>query len=417
MQKADRMHGTFEVTIEKLVYGGMGFARREGKVVFVPFSVPGDRVRVRPVEEKKTFVRADIVRLLQAGEGRRDPACPHFGRCGGCHWQQLDYPLQVEAKRRILEEVLRHRFPETGALPVVMHPCPQPLAYRSRARVRLVGAGPKAAVGFYRHKSHAIEDIESCPLLRPSLNEALGVLRQYRIKADTDAAPQEMDIACSEEEGTWATERAGASPAQPGVPLPGTRPPEDVILRRSVNGFSYAVTARSFFQANDFMVGELAALVEELSAGGGSGPAIDLFAGVGLFSLPLARGHETVDAVEMSAPSSRLCAINAAGAGLRNIRTVCDSAAAWLESEAPKAARPPDLVVLDPPRSGAGTAAIERIRQSAPGTVVYVSCDPQTLCRDLSVLVPRGYAIDFVRGLDMFPQTFHFETVVRLKRS
>ena len=151
-----------------------GLAHHKGKVVFVPFSAPGDRLLVRPAEEKRTFVRAEIVRLLKAGSGRVDPVCAHFAKCGGCHWQQLEYSHQVRAKRQILEEIFHHRFPQTRELPITMKACAQPLAYRSRARVQMRGAGSGASIGFFRCGSHSVEDVESCPLFRGSLNEALS---------------------------------------------------------------------------------------------------------------------------------------------------------------------------------------------------------------------------------------------------
>ena len=417
MNKPGKAPKTFEVTIEKLVYGGMGLGKHLGKVIFVPFSVPGDRLRVHRVEEKKTFIRAEIAQILKPGDGRVAPACPHFGKCGGCHLQQLEYLRQVETKRRILEETMHHRFPETRELPITMNACMQPLGYRSRARVQTRGTGEKASVGFFRHRSHVVEDIDNCPLLRPSLNEALSALRQFKIKVDLDASPQEMDMACSHEEGTWATARVGAEPGYGGLPLLGTRRAEDVILRRKVGCFHYSVTASVFFQANDFMVLELAALVHELSANKGRDSALDLFAGVGLFSLPLASQFAKIVAVESSPEACRLCSSNASAAGFRNIQTVCTDAAAWMKSEGSAASNKFDLIVLDPPRSGAGTDVMEQINELAPATIIYVSCDPQTLSRDLACISSRAYRIDVVQGLDMFPQTFHFETVVRLSRN
>jgi 23S rRNA (uracil1939-C5)-methyltransferase len=407
----------FDTTIEKLVHGGMGLGKHQGKVIFVPFSVSGDRLRVRPLEEKKTFIRAETVQILKPGNGRVEPACPHFGKCGGCHLQQLEYLRQVEAKRQILEETLYHRFAETRKLPVVMRACTQPFGYRSRARVQLRGAGQKATVGFYRHRSHTVEDLETCPLLRPLLNEALCSLKQFKLKVDLDANPQEMDIACSQEEGTWATTRVGVESGEAGVPLLGTRRTEDVILRRKVGGLFYSVTASIFFQSNDFMVTELAATVQELSANRGSECALDLFSGVGLFSLPLARQFGKVTAVENSPAASRWCAANASAAGFHNIQVVCADAASWMESEGSSSSNRFDLIVLDPPRSGAGTEVMEQIKRQAPATIIYVSCDPQTLSRDLACISPRHYRIDFIEGLDMFPQTYHFETVVRLVRN
>ncbi|HTY63615.1 MAG TPA: class I SAM-dependent RNA methyltransferase [Acidobacteriota bacterium] len=406
----------FEVTIEKLVYGGMGLGRHAGKVVFVPFSVPGDRLRVRAIEEKKTFIRAGITQIVKSGKGRVAPVCPYFEKCGGCHLQQLDYLHQVDAKRQILEESLHHRFPETHELPVTMRACPQPMGYRSRARVQLRGAGEKATVGFYRYRSHAVEDIENCPLFRPSLNEALSSLRQFKLKVDLDISPQEMDLACSQEEDTWATARIGVQSGEGVTPLFGKRKTEDVILKRKVGSYIYSVTASVFFQANDFLISELAALVRELSANQGQDAALDLFSGVGLFSLPLARQFTKVIAVENSAAASRLCAANASAAGFRNIESVCADAASWMKSGEADSNRF-DLIVLDPPRSGASADVMEQIRKQAPPVILYISCDPQTLVRDLACIAPRDYRIDFVQGLDMFPQTYHFETVIRLVRN
>jgi 23S rRNA (uracil1939-C5)-methyltransferase len=417
MNKTKKTSKTFDITIEKLVYGGMGFARHQGKVVFVPFSAPGDKVRVQAVEEKKTFIRAEIVQILKPGKGRVTPICPHFGTCGGCHWQQVSYSQQVEAKRQILEETLYHRFPEIRGLKVAMRECAHPLGYRSRARVQMRGCGTKAAVGFYRHRSHAVENVEHCPLLRDSLNEALGSLRQFKIKVDTDAASQEMDMACSEEEGTWATAHTSADTNEGITTLLGTRRSEDVILQRKVGDFRYSVTASVFFQANDFMVSELVNLVQDLAKDRGCNSALDLFSGVGLFSLPLAQQFGKVVAVENSLASTRLCRSNASAAGFSNIQVVSTDAASYLAAEESTESLQFDLIVLDPPRTGAGADVMDRIRKLAPETILYVSCDPQTLCRDIAGISPRDYRIDFIQGLDMFPQTFHFETVVRLVRN
>ena len=416
MKNPGKTPKAFELTIEKLVYGGSGLGRHQEKVVFVPFSVPGDRLLVRPVEEKKTFIRGEIVRILKPGKGRVPPVCPYFEKCGGCHWQQLEYSRQVEAKRQILEEIFHHRFPQTREFPITMRACAQPFAYRSRARVQLRGSGPKASVGFFRSGSHSIQDIEHCPLFRPALNEALGSLRQFKLKVDTDSSPQEMDMACSMEEDTWATAHVGADADEGISTLFGTRRREEVILRRKIGEFLYSVTASVFFQANDFMVSELVAIVRESAKGAGNGSALDLFAGVGIFSLPLARQFAKVVAVENSPAACRLCSTNASAAGFSHIQVVCADVYAWLKSELPPGPHKFDLILLDPPRTGAGADIMGQIRERAPETILYVSCDPQTLSRDLTKISTCDYRIDLVEGLDMFPQTYHFETVVRLVR-
>ena len=174
--------------------------------------------------------------------------------------------------------------------------------------------------------------------------------------------------------------------------------------------------ASAFFQANDFMVPELVRLLEETARQYAGPSALDLFAGVGVFSLPLARYFNTVVAVENSDASCRLCSANALSAAPGRIQVVCADVSRWMESQPPSARRPFDLILLDPPRTGAGTRVMERIREWAPETILYVSCDPQTLVRDLAPLSPGDYRIDLVVGLDMFPQTYHFETVVRLSK-
>ena len=407
--------GTFEVRIEKLVYGGSGLAHHEGKVVFVPFSVPGDRLLVRPVEEKKTFVRAEIVQILKPAKGRIAPVCAHFARCGGCHWQQLEYSRQIEAKRQILEEIFYHRFPQTRDLPIAMRASALPYGYRSRARIQIRGSGSESSAGFFRCGSHTVEDVEYCPLLRPLLNEALHSVRQFTLKVDANTSSRELDMASSEEEDAWATARPEAVEEQAGTLLLGTGTGEQ-MLRRRVGEFTYFVTAASFFQANDFMVAELVDLVRKCAENAGHASALDLFAGVGLFSLPLARQFAEVIAIEGSPPAVRLCSRNAKTAGIGNMQVVCADVCTWLQSREARA-RSHDLIVLDPPRTGAGPEAMEAIRELAPGSIIYVSCDPQTLARDLARLSPRAYEISFVEGLDMFPQTYHFETVVRLAKN
>jgi 23S rRNA (uracil1939-C5)-methyltransferase len=402
--------GTFKITIDNLVYGGSGLGRHEGKVVFVPFSVPGDQLLVRLVEEKKKFARAEIVRILRPGPSRVAPLCSHFMKCGGCQWQQLEYSNQVEAKRKILEEMLHHRFPETRELPISLKASPQPYGYRSRARIQLRGTGDKSSVGFFRCGSHTVEDVESCPLLRPSLNKALGSVRQFKYKVDRGGR-HEMDIACSEADDFWTTVHAGSNIDEEISSYIGTGKPEELLLHRSIGEFRYSVTAPVFFQANDFMVGELVSLVRASAKNAGCNSAVDLFAGVGLFTLPLALQFRKVLAVENSRAACRLCSTNASEAKLSNIQLSCSDVFEWMNSAG--SISDLDLVLLDPPRTGAGTEVIGKIRELSPRTIIYVSCDPQTLCRDIAEL-STVYTIDLAEGLDMFPQTYHFETVVRL---
>jgi 23S rRNA (uracil1939-C5)-methyltransferase len=390
----------FLVSAEKLLYGGDALAKRDdGKTVFVPYAVPGDRLLVRPTAEKKNYIRAEIIDILTPGEGRVSPACQHFGKCGGCHWQQIEYSRQVETKRLILEELFNHRFPGTEKLTITMQPCSRPFAYRSRARVRrcvINKPQSKICIGFFRGGSHFVEDIESCLLFRPRLNKVLHALRLIPAGAfEADSHIHEIDIAVSEEDEIWAISKGGG---------------RDALLKRKAGDFNYNLAAGTFFQANDFMIDALVSRVMDCVSQY-SGSALDLFSGVGLFSLPLTRRFRFVTAVEYSRASHRLCAMNAAGAGIENLETVCADAAGWLNLQTSRF----DCVVLDPPRTGAGSGVMEQVGRLTSSAIVYVSCDPQTLARDLGRLDMNKWRIVSVAGFDMFPQTYHFETIVHLE--
>ncbi len=409
---------TFDTEIEKLVYGGSGLGRFRGKVVFVPYSVPGDRLLVRKVLEKKNYIRAEILKTLNSGPGRVDPVCPHFGRCGGCHWQHLEYPRQVDAKLLILKEIFHHSFPETHDIPIRMKACPQPMGYRSRARLQVRNSDARRFLGFFRAGSHDVEVVDRCPLLRSPLNRALQSLQSLISDDGIDADVREIDIAGAYEGDMW-TATPVASPNAPEdrrYGMGNDAVSKEILLKRKVGEFLYSVAAPVFFQANDFMVADLVQLVRELSDDTGLEAAVDLFAGVGLFSIPLASKYKSVIAVENSPAACRLCRENAAASAVDSLRTVCSDVEQWLESETSGRVTGYDLILLDPPRSGAGAGVMGKIRSLAPQTILYVSCDPQTLCRDLSFIPPEEYIIERIEGLDMFPQTYHFETVVRLVR-
>ena len=418
MSLSNRSRQFLEIEIEKLIYGGDGLSRHEGKVVFVPYSAPGDRLLIRSVREKKNYTRGEIVKILRKGPGRSNPICPHFGKCGGCQWQHLEYPQQLQEKEQILREIFYHHFPYTQNLPINMTASPTPYAYRSRARVQIRNSSSGPSVGFFRSGSHTVEAIEFCPLLRAPLNRALRSLRLARSDAGISGDVLECDIAGSYEEGLWTAAPAGdAGKAKNARPLSEDKArTKEVVLKRKVGGYLYRISASVFFQANDFLIPELVRLVGELAEGTRTDTALDLFAGVGLFTLPLSGHFKSVIAIENSPPASRFCRDNACNAGIGNIQIVCADVAQWMESIKPATPGKINLILLDPPRSGAGAMVMEQIRTLSPQTILYVSCDPQTLSRDLSCMPFEEYRIDRIEGLDMFPQTYHFETVVRLTR-
>ena len=245
-----------------------------------------------------------------------------------------------------------------------------------------------------------------CPLFRPALNAALEKMRQERGEAHIGPAEQELELACNEG-GHWAVAEAQTPPHNQGQS-------EEDVLWRQVGDYAYATAPSVFFQANDFMLDELIETV--LDAGGTGDSALDLYSGVGFFSLPLARRFQTVVSVESSPQAHQLSIRNASRAGIGNFTPWCADVRAWMGATGSVSSPAFDLVLLDPPRSGAEPEVMKKLAEWAPQTIVYVSCDPQTLVRDLAALPARDYRIDRIVGMDLFPQTYHFETVVRVQR-
>jgi 23S rRNA (uracil1939-C5)-methyltransferase len=422
-----------EITIEKLVYGGDGLAHHDGSTVFVPFVLPTERVSATAIEQKKKFVRACVERLLTSAPERVPAPCPHFGVCGGCHYQHMPYEGQLKYKTEILRETLRRlgRIEWQGEIGV--HPSP-PWGYRNRAQWKIRGAreasGLSPGIGYFRANSTALCPVQECAILSPLL---LKTLLGFRAALAERALPPEL----REIEAF-----AGANDTRLLVTANFTRfpsgrqrladtfqqiaPEMDSLLFHDPNsermeldgpgfveceaaGATFRVGHLSFFQVNRFLAGELARHVAETADAGRL--ALDLFAGVGLFSLLLAKRFERVIAVEANPAATRDLESNAAGKGSIEIRNV--DAEQFLD----RCREDPGLVVLDPPRAGLEPKITKHLARIGPKSIAYVSCEPPTLARDLAALTKAGYEVSGVDLFDLFPQTFHIESVVCLSRS
>lgn len=378
-----------ELRIDELAAGGDGVGRGpDGRVFFVPFTAPGDRVRVRVTESRARFVRARVEALLEPGPQRCDPVCPVFGSCGGCAWQHVAYPAQLAAKARILEDALRRLGGLEPPGPVVVAPSPSAYGYRSRTRV-LAQAG---RVGYRRRRSHAVCDTARCPVLLPALDQKLYELAQR---------PPPRD---GEWELAWGDGQARAvSLAKPGR--------ERVSIE--VAGERIGISPGVFAQSNALLLPALAARL--LALAGAGGRALELYAGAGCFTLPLARRFECLFALEASPDAVRDLRANLKGAGIANVEVLGETLERALERGALSAAAP-EALVLDPPRAGLPEGAVEALARLAPARVTYLSCDPATLARDLALWGARGYALRSVEGFDLFPQTPHVEALALLER-
>jgi 23S rRNA (uracil1939-C5)-methyltransferase len=394
---------TVEATIERIVPGGAGLAHAAGRTLFVELAAPGDRVRVTINQVRGKVAFGTIAEVLEPGPERVTPPCPYVGSCGGCDFQHLSYPAQLAAKRAILHDSLRRigGIDLSEEIPIV--PAPDPWAYRARAEWRHDPAS--GAFGYLHRHSHDVEDVDICIVLTPPLQATLTELRERRAAAHLPATLREVRAVAGDDNTVGL-----APPLAPG----GFRP-----LQVTVAGETFHFDATCFFQINLDLLG---GLVEEalrfvpLPAPGtltARGIGLDLYCGVGLFTLPLARRLRRVIGVEAYPPAAAFAMRNMAQAGLTNVQIKITRVGGWL---AQRAAQPSPIAfaLVDPPRAGLERDALGALTALAPTRIAYVSCDPATLARDLRHLIAHGYTLDGLTAFDLFPQTHHIEAVAHL---
>jgi 23S rRNA (uracil1939-C5)-methyltransferase len=390
-----------ETIVERLVPGGYGLAHAEGRTLFISRAALGDRARVRIDREQGRVAHASIITLLEPGPDRVDEPYPLLSRCGA-DFQHLTYDAQLAAKSAIIGDSLRRLggIELDDAVPVV--PSPATWHYRSRADWRFDPVVP--ALGYFETGTNRVVDLPEDPFVVPLLAERF---QEYRDRLTEGRLPD------------WATEiRAAAGDDGISVTPPMENPRTDPV-HTTVEGERYSFDADCFFQVNPFLLPELVSEALRFAPAAGTSPessrAIDLYCGVGLFTLPLARRYGQVVGVEGHGHTAAFGARNVLEAGLTNARVTTASVESWLE-EAYRSQGRPALVVLDPPRAGLPGAALHSLIRLRPTRIAYVSCDPSTLARDLKGLLNGGYELVSITGLDLFPQTHHVEVVAHLVR-
>jgi 23S rRNA (uracil1939-C5)-methyltransferase len=382
-----------EVEIKKIVPRGLGLAFAPELTVFVALAVAGDTVAVRLTEIKGRTAFAEIERVITPSVHRITPPCPYVGRCGGCDFQQMTYAAQLDSKVGIICDNL-HRIGKIDyEKEIAVIPSPHEFGYRLRAQWHI--DANKREIGYYERDSRNLVAIEHCPILVPELDNAL-----QRVRAEIDWAnfwPEKgaIDAACGD----------GGSVSLYSADLD----LGDDEITFSAAGEQYTFAAHAFFQGNKFLIDSLI----EAAIGDAAGEqALDLYSGVGLFTLPLARRFKKVMAVEDYHPAVEFAQTNISNAGLSNIDLVSMPVGVFL-SDYPLGQV--DFALLDPPRSGTEKKTVLDLIQLRPKTVSYVSCDPSVLARDLRRFLDGGYEIESITAIDLFPQTHHVETIVRLK--
>jgi 23S rRNA (uracil1939-C5)-methyltransferase len=430
-----------KLRIDKPIYGGAGLGRAaegelSGKTVFVPMTLPGEIVEVHVTDNRRSFANAELDSVLEPAPGRTEPACSHFGVCGGCQYQHAIYLLQLEMKKAILRETLERAH--ISDIPEIASVYGEPLAYRNR--IRLHCQRSPFAIGYHRRGSHAMLPIRECPIAAPLLEQALHAMQRVggrsglattcdEIEFFTNAAQDALMLslwtarpprdAARELEALSKTLQCEV-PALIGAGLyssPQGKQQARLLagwgsdsLTYSAAGFGYRVSLGSFFQVNRFLVDSLVSLVMAEQSGS---VAWDLYAGVGLFARALDARYAKVIAVEAAASFSDL-EHNLSGTAHTAIRaTTLD----FLKQQVRvRDAQGPELVVVDPPRTGLGSDVTSLLATVEPPRILYVSCDPATLSRDLHALLQSGYTLQNIHLVDLFPQTFHMESVTVLTR-
>jgi 23S rRNA (uracil1939-C5)-methyltransferase len=392
--------GVVETSIERIVPGGYGLGHLTGRTLFVSGAAPGDKVRVRADKVKGAVAWGRVVEVLEAGPDRVTPLFPDVAACGVADFAHLRYAGQLAAKAAIVRDALKRIGGIDAPEDLAVRPSPEQWGYRMRAEWRHDPAAP--AFGFHAAGSRAVCDVPTDPFVGAELAAAFADLRAAALAGELPADLLEL--------------RAGAAGGVVSLdPDPSGDPPRTIVAR--VAGEDLAHDARAFFQPNAVMLEPLVAEALRFAEApdDGEGLAIDLFCGVGLFTLPLARRFRRVIGVEADGHAAAFAQANADRAGLANVRIAPQPVEAWLAGAYRSHGRPPFLL-LDPPRVGLESAALHGILRLKPTRIAYVSCDPATLARDLKALLAAGYELDDLAALDLFPQTHHVEVVAHLVR-
>jgi tRNA/tmRNA/rRNA uracil-C5-methylase (TrmA/RlmC/RlmD family) len=364
------------LTIHDIAFGGEGVGRIDDFVVFVPFVLVGETVAAEITEVKKNFARAKLLRVETASPERVAPECRYFGACGGCQYQHTAYPAQLQLKHKQISDLFERvgKIPADKIAPVI--PCPQPYGYRNRIMIRSQWNKPeqKLNIGFVRADCGLVEDIEECKIAEPALNGQIQHVRKN-------------------------------PPPKGGI---------KVVLRVQPEGWS--VPPDSFFQNNFFLLPKLVATVRDFLRASGARHLIDLYCGVGFFGIELAGAVESFVGVEYDQLAIKAARQNAAAREIANGEFISAKVEDVLPGLLEKYSAGKTAVILDPPRKGCQPEILQLLRETRPAQVIYVSCHPATMARDLNILCGDGvFDLARVQPLDMFPQTQHVECVADLR--
>ena len=406
----------FDLKVTAMAHGGEAIGRHDGKAIFVPYAIPGELVRVEITEDRPRYARARLIEVLKPSPARVTPACPHFGagKCGGCQWQHIAYPVQARIKGLVVLDQFRRigKFEE----PPVLEPIPDETGWEYRNHA-LFHATPEGKLGFLQGASHTVYPVDECLIVHPLIGELYAALDMtypelevLELRAGTATGDLMLVFQARGEEPPSLQVDLPASVVQVRhdgaiAPLVGLD-----YITEVVRGREFRISATSFYQVNTHQAAQLVELVLAALDLSADETVLDAYCGVGLFTAFLSAEAGRVIGIEAHPASVADAQHNLTGA--ENV-TILDGA---VEEVLPSLDVSLDAAVLDPPRSGLAKEALDALVACAPQRIVYVSCDPATLARDARRMVRQGYTLQWVQPVDLFPQTYHIESVALLTK-
>jgi len=414
------------LTVTGITHRGEGVGRVEGQAVFIPYAIPGETVEVEIRERKKNYLRAQLVDVVSASPDRVKPPCPHYYQCGGCTYQHMNYSRQLQLKQQVVQDNLIR----IGKLEAEVEPVAgmdNPWRYRNKVEWHISKRDHYYLMGYYAQDSHELLPIETCLLISPEMEALSRHVREHlndlslpdqcRVTVRQSSANGELMLVF---EGTGTGEADVQALADyPGLGSIYCVDREQIIhkcgrasLSEQLAGIDYEISPLAFFQVNHQQAELLVDVVQQFAQVGPADTVLEGYCGIGSLTLPLARKAGRIIGVE----SYKAAVQDARENARRNRIDNCEFIAGACEKVIPELEERFDVVVLDPPRAGLKKEVIEAVLKSAPQRIIYVSCNPGTLARDLKIFCRDGYAVKKVQPIDMFPQTFHVECVVLMSR-
>lgn len=425
-----------ELHIERLVYGGKGLGRHNNMVVFVPDVITGEKVLVEVRTRKKDYAEAELIEIIKPSPHRITPACPIYHECGGCQWMHMDYPFQVQAKREVVAETLKRGLKtEDIAVPPLI-PSSTPLNYRQRVQFKVQYENGSYQIGYYKRETHQLVDVDECLLLRPLLNKAL---KKIRLLLNSGKITQltnlkELHMHCSSDERAIAFILYADGISKDKIENLFKEIKETVseaagiifidkykkriiagnpFIEEELQGISFRISADSFSQIDWEQNKSLVKLALDYIGDKQYNNGLDLFCGIGNFTLFIAKNADNVIGIDSGKTAIDDAEYNSKKNLIKNIRFMYNDVKYRMASLLAEGSCF-DLVLIDPPRNGVGKESVNLIAGFQPSKIIYISCNPVTLSRDIVYFKAKGYEIKRLQAVDMFPQTYHIETVAEL---